>query len=60
MFLEVAAAVELAAHLSAIPDEVMRSTMLAMTKSHKLLPVILYGMSRGSQVPLLQNLHQNQ
>jgi hypothetical protein len=44
MFLAVAAAVELVVHLSAIADEVTKSTMLAMTKSHNLLlHVILDG-----------------
>jgi hypothetical protein len=37
MFLAVAAAVELVAHLSAIPDGVTKNTMLEMTKSHTLL-----------------------
>jgi hypothetical protein len=37
MFLAVAAAVGLVAHLSAITDGVTKSTMLEMTKSHTLL-----------------------
>lgn len=37
MFLAVAAAVELVAHLSAITDGVMKSTMLEMMKSQTLL-----------------------
>ena len=43
MLLAAAAAVELVAHLSAIPDGVTKSTMLEMTKSHTvlLLPVLI-------------------
>ena len=41
MFLAVAAAVELVAHPSAITDELTKSTMLEMTKSHTLLLLVL-------------------